>query len=322
MSERHWFRQFLPLLALLLVTSCRGQVKEGAATSRDTTAAYAPKSITRNVLQDRSGRFWFATWEGIISYDGKGFTNVTLNEGLEKFRVFSVLEDAAGVLWFGTITGGVYRCDGRSFVRYTTADGLPHNSILCMLQDDVGNIWFGTDSGASRYDGKSFTNFAIQDGPAINVNSMVQDSTGKIWFATRYGVESDLYSYDGRSFTPVQRTPGSRFWNVRSVIVDGSGTMWIGGQDGLVRYDGRSFAQISTHFIGYIFEDSAGALWLSEDSPGDGWTLKRSDGTSATTVATSSMFFGITEDASDNIWFGTMDGIGRYDGKMVTRFTN
>lgn len=344
MSQHHSLRHFLRLLTALLITSCNGQGKEGALTnndrpsialtptellvvSRDSIAAHAPNDITRNVLQDRSGRFWFATWEGIIKYDGKRFTNVTETEGLEKFHVFSLLEDRTGVLWFGTIGGGLYRYDGSSFVRYTTADGLPDNSILCMLEDEAGNIWFGTDSGATRYDGKTpdmsgrgrFTHFAIQDSIAINVNCMAQDSTGRIWFATRYGVENDLYSYDGRSFAPVERAPGIRFSNVRTVIVDRAGILWAGGQDGLVRSDGSAFTQISPHFIGCIFEDRAGKLWLSEDSPG-GWTLKRSDGNSAIPIATSSMVFGSTEDASGNIWFGTTDGVGRYDGKTVTRF--
>lgn len=106
------------------------------------------------------------------------------------------------------------------------------------------------------------------------------------------------------------------------MIVDGSGILWTGGDDGLVRGDGRSFVQVSPHFIGYIFEGRSGNLWLSEDSPGDGWTLKRSDGNTTTTIATSSMVFGSTEDAAGNIWFGNMDGVGRFDGVTVTRFRN
>lgn len=336
MNQHPSLRHFLRLLTALLITSCTGQGKEGASTntdqpsiaptptglliaSRDSIAAHAPNVITRNVLQDRSGRFWFATWAGIIKYDGQRFTNITETEGLEKFRVFSLLEDRTGVLWFGTIGGGLYRYDGSSFVRYTTADGLPHNSILSMLEDEAGYVWFGTGSGATRYDGKTFTHFAIQGGSPIEVNCMAQDSAGRIWFATRYGVANDLYSYDGRSFTPVERAPGKRFSNVRTVIVDRAGILWAGGQDGLLRSDGSSFKQVSPHFIGCIFEDRAGKLWLSEDSPG-GWTLKRSDGNSATPIDTSSMVFGTAEDASGNIWFGTAYGVGRFDGKSVTRF--
>ena len=333
MNEHQLLRQLLPLLPILLLTSCNGQVKEREAGARsstdtasqpvqvihDTTGSQAPKSITRNVLQDRNGTYWFATWEGIISYDGKHFTNVTLTKGLEKHRVFSLLEDAGGILWFGTIGGGVYRYDGTSFVLLTTADGLADNSILCMLQDRAGNIWFGTNEGASRYDGKTFTHYPIQDAPGLNVNSIAQDSAGTLWFATRYGVASDLFRYDGRSFATIERTPGTRFWNVRTVHVDRAGALWLGGQDGLLRRDGDSTTQVSTYFTGYIFEDRAGNLWTSEDHPA-AWVLNRSDGTAAAQIATGRMIFGSTEDASGTIWFGTSDGVGRYDGKAVTFF--
>src|SRR5438046_1298456 len=50
--------------------------------SNDTVSAHGPRNITRGVLQDKDGNFWFATWEGIIKYDGKLFTNITLKEGL------------------------------------------------------------------------------------------------------------------------------------------------------------------------------------------------------------------------------------------------
>jgi ligand-binding sensor domain-containing protein len=351
MNEHQLLRQLLPLLAILLLTSCSGQVKDGGANDstrtlqapgdpptdvplhgpvavvRDTTATHAPKSITRNVLQDRNGTYWFATWEGIISYDGKHFTNVTATEGLEPYHVFSLLEDADGILWFGTIGGGVYRYDpstslrtgGKAFVRLTTADGLPDNSILCMLQDAAGDIWFGTNEGASRYDGKIFTHYPIQDTTGLNVNSIAQDSAGTLWFATRYGVASDLFRYDGRSFATIERTPGTRFWNVRTVHVDGAGTLWLGGQDGLVRRDGDSTTQVSTYFTGYIFEDRAGNLWTSEDHPA-AWVLNRSDGNASTPIATGRMIFGSTEDVAGNIWFGTMDGVGRFDGRTVTLF--
>lgn len=293
-------RPLLPLL--LLIASCNGQTNVDVAKDTmavgDTAAHHAPKSITRNVLQDKRGTYWFATWEGIISYDGKRFTNVTMTEGLEKFHVFSLLEDAAGILWFGTIGGGVYRYDGASFKLITTADGLADNSVLCMLQDTAGNIWFGTNTGASRYDGTTFTNFPIQDSTAINVNSIVQDRNGNLWFATRYGVASDLIRYDGRTFTPIERTPGTRFWNVRTVLEDRNGVLWIGGQDGLIRYDGGSFTQVSPYFTGYISEDRAGNLWISEDRPPK-WVLNRSDGITATPVDTGRMIFGSTEDASE-----------------------
>jgi ligand-binding sensor domain-containing protein len=279
----------------------------------------APSSITRNVMQDRNKKYWFATWEGIICYDGKQFTNVSQKEKLGQFRVFSLLEDKSGNLWFGTINAGLYRYDGQTFKHFTKQDGLPNNSVLSMLEDRDGSIWFGTEEGVSHYVGKSFINFTTQDGVNGNINSIVQDKSGKLWFGTRYGVNGDLICYDGKSYIHFKNKKGVPFSNVRTIIEDKSGTIWIGGNDGLISYDGKSFTSISTNFIGYIFEDKIGNLWLSEDEP-NGWALNKYDGKSKTKIDNNSMIFGSTQDTSGNIWYGTMDGVRYFDGKTVNQF--
>ncbi len=116
--------------------------------SKDTISKFGPHSITRNILQENSdsygnGNLWFATWEGIISYDGKLFTNHTLKEGLKHYHVFSILQERSnsyrkGNIWFGTIGGGVYQynpsassnIDKNSFTLFTTKDGLVNDVVL------------------------------------------------------------------------------------------------------------------------------------------------------------------------------------------------
>jgi ligand-binding sensor domain-containing protein len=82
--------------------------------TKDTASAHGPKSITRNILQDLNGHYWLATWEGLIRYNGKQYTNFTLKAGLKKYHVFAIAEQRNGTLWFGMIGGGVYRYDGQS----------------------------------------------------------------------------------------------------------------------------------------------------------------------------------------------------------------
>ena len=229
------------LLLLMLITSCNGHdkaterlnetktnpvafpesslpVEDPSFTmSKDTISTHGPRSITRNVLQDKNGKYWFATWEGVVSFDGKRFTNVTLKEGLRRFHVFSILEDKMGNLWFGTIGGGVYRYDGKSFTYFTTRDGLASNVILCMLEDNFGNIWFGTQDGVSRYDWKTFTNFTTLDGLSSNfISSIVQAKTGKLWFGTDGGVccfdPSASPRADGKFFTNFTNEKGLPFF--------------------------------------------------------------------------------------------------------------
>ena len=304
--------------------------------SKTITASSGPSSITRNIIQDSKGNIWLATWEGIIQYDpvsGK-FTNFTNKEGLRRFHAFAVLEDSKGNLWFGTIGAGVYRYDGKSFTNFTTKEGLANNRVTSIYEDKSGHIWFGTEGGASCYRGESlltgqtgFRNFTTEDGLTNNdVNVIIQDKTGKWWFGTR----GDAFFYDGKTFTKFTNQRGDPFTNVRSIIEDKNGHIWLGGNDGLWRYDGRSFTNFTTNFIGYIYEDSTGNIWTSSEGANSRtWVLSRYDielplpylKATATQIRTEEgMFFGILEDKEGGIWFGTLNGVCRYDGKSFNYF--
>ncbi|MGH2563287.1 MAG: two-component regulator propeller domain-containing protein, partial [Ginsengibacter sp.] len=117
----------------IFCTSGKGQTKTDFPTgnikseSKDVITSYGPKSITRNIIQDRKGNIWIASWEGVFRYDGKSFTNITSK--VSSARFFSVLEDRKGNLWFGSIGSGVYYYDGKSFRNFTTREGLVNNEI-------------------------------------------------------------------------------------------------------------------------------------------------------------------------------------------------
>jgi len=379
---------YLVLFLLVFVTTyCKGQEKtEQAKPSKELqdfdpyfteskviTTIAGPKSITRNILQDRNGDFWFATWEGIFHYDGKVFTNFTNKEGLRRHRVFTILEDQKGDLWFGTIGAGVYHYDGTTFTNFTTKEGLVSDKIGCIYEDKSGQIWFGTMGGVSVYDGKSmangyinFRNFTKKDGLTDDdINAIIEDKNGELWFGTR-GVAC---TYDGKIFTPFTNERGTPFVNVRSIIEDKNGHIWLGGNNGLWCYDGQQFTNYNAHFTGYIYEDQKGNIWTSSEGEHSGiWVIsrydenllsykhptdtplekkesmffeiKKDDGggniwllpdpdkkplTYEQSIATpikqaEGMFFGIIEDSDGHIWFGSLEGVGRYDGKSFNYF--
>lgn len=295
--------------------------------SKTISTPYGPKSITRNIIQDRNGYLWFATWEGIIRYDGKSFTNFTNKEGLRRFHAFAVLEDKTGNLWFGTIGAGVYRYDGKSFTNFTTSEGLANNRVAFIYEDKAGNIWFGTEGGASCYDGNSFRNYTTKEGLTNNdVNTIIEDKAGKYWFGTK----GDACFYDGKNFTNFKNKEGIAFENVRSILEDKRGNIWLGGNDGLWRYDSSSFTNFTTDFVGYIYEDKKGNIWTSTEAPDNThkWVLSRYDekslhnkkATATQILIQDGMFFGILEDEDGGIWVGTLNGVCRYDGNTFNYF--
>ncbi|ASZ11880.1 histidine kinase [Chitinophaga pendula] len=290
----------------------------------DTTIPRVPKGLTRNIKKASNGDILVASLRAVFRYHGKSFTNLTSNISSPSF--WDVLEDRKGHLWLSTRDSGVYYYNGKSFQHFTTRQGLPMNQALAIYEDKAGHIWFGSGGGASRYDGKSFRNFTTKDGLSNNdVNVIIEDQTGKFWFGTR----GNACIYDGKTFT-ILTHEGQPFRNVRSIIKDKKGNIWLGGSDGLWRYDGHTFTKLTQHFIGNIYEDSKGNIWTtSERNPYEtGWTLSRYDQKSlydqkpTVTEITSikKMLCGILEAPDGSIWFGSIDGVYRYDGKNITNF--
>lgn len=289
------------------------------------SSPYGPNNITRNIIQDIKGKYWLATWEGIIQYDGQKFINFTKKEGLEPFRIFTILEDKTGNIWFGTVGGGIYLYDGISFTHITTKDGLVNDSIGCFMEDKAGNIWIGTQDGISKYDGKTFTNFKIEGGQINNdVNSIVEDKMGKLWIGTR----GEVSVFDGKAFTKFRNKDGTPFVNIRSVIEDTKGNIWLGGGDGLWSYDGNEWTNIASNFVGYVYEDRKGNIWTNSEGNTNNWVLSRYDKRSllgdkvipTQIKAADDMFFGIMEDGAGNIWWGSLHGIHRYNGVSFEDF--
>ena len=341
---------FFTVLSFLILSACKGQEDHSTRVTPSQTAEQKaaqkekakdfdpyftesiaisdpPRSITRNLLQDRDGDIWFASWEGIFRYDGENFINHTNKDGLRRHRAFSLLEDSDGNIWIGTIGAGLYKYNkkdkavGRSpWKNFTVKEGLVSDKVGCLYEDRKGNIWIGTLQGVSCYNGETFKNFTMADG-LINddINSIIEDEEGNIWLAAR----GEAFKFDGSQFTKITTEKGMTFTNARSNLYDSKGHIWMGGNDGLWRYDGRSYQNLSTAFIGNIYEDSKGSIWFSQSDADNTYSMSLytigahdlfdKEPKSKLVVRGEGQVFGILEDSDGNIWFGLERGIGKYD---------
>jgi ligand-binding sensor domain-containing protein len=313
------------------------QLKE-AATSK------VPVSMVRNVKQARNGDILIASYLGVFRYDGTSFINISNEISSPYFSSFwDVLEDRKGNLWFGTRDSGVYLLPlgQTTFQHFTTKDGLASNLALHIYEDKAGNIWVG----ASRYDPsaslrageKSFRNFTTKDGfPSNSIRLLLEDKTGKLWFGEQ---GENMFVYDpsatlrtgGKAFTVLKNKDGKAFNNVWSIIEDKKGNIWFGDVDGLWRYDGSTFTNVSQRGAYAIIEDKKGNIWTTGEVNPKAWALSRYDAKSLydkTPTVTEIMsgppaFLGLLEANDGSIWFGGLgpqSGVYRYDGKTITNF--
>ncbi|MFD2288039.1 histidine kinase [Pedobacter petrophilus] len=335
------------LLTVVFNTSCKQRQTNApkdniSAETKDSISIYGPNSMVRNVKQDRKGNILIAaSFGGILRYDGKSFTNLTSKLGSRRF--WDVLEDRKGNLWFSSTDSGVYCYNGKSFQHFTTREGLASNAVMSVYEDRAGFIWFGTTGGASRYDGKSFRNFTTKQGLSNNgINVILEDKNGKLWFGTR----GNACFYDGKTFTVFKNKDGKAFHNVWGITEDKKGHIWFGAttiedrkgdtlivKAGLWHYDGRAFTKINQKGTSAIIEDKKGNIWTTGAVNPNGvgaWTLSRYDQNSlynkkpavAEIMSIQKMLCGILEANDGSIWFGSLNGVYRYDGKTITDFKN
>ena len=283
-----------------------------------------PMGQVRHVKQARNGDILIAaTWSGAFRYDGKSFTNLTSKLG--SHRYWDILEDRRGNIWFASLDSGVYYYNGKAFQHFTTREGLANNAVMCIYEDKAGIIWFGTGVGLTRYDGKSFRNFTTKEGLSNNyITTIMEDKTGKLLF----GTGGEPCFYDGKTFTVLKNKDGKGFKNVWSLIEDKKGNIWFSDNDGLWRYDGSTVTKVSQMWAYAIIQDKKGNIWTTEEVNLKVWALSRYDAKSLynkTPTVTEIMsgppaFLALCEAKDGSIWFGSTDGVYRYDGKNITDF--
>lgn len=124
----------------------------------------------RTITENKNGTLLFATRHiGMITYDGKNFTNFSEPQNIRKDLINTIFTDSKGNIWYGSdytndndvTKGGFWKFDGKSFIEFTKKNGLGNTSIFSITEDKAGNIWIGTrNCGLYRYDGQTFATFS------------------------------------------------------------------------------------------------------------------------------------------------------------------
>ena len=75
-----------------------------------------------------------------------------------------------------------------SFITYSNGQGLPQSQVQCITQDDNGYLWVGTLGGLAKFNGKTFTTFALEKGLFNNRISCLQFIQKTIWVGHEGGI--------------------------------------------------------------------------------------------------------------------------------------
>lgn len=151
-------------------------------------------SDVNSIIEDRDGKLWFATNNGISCWDTKtGLWKNFYNNKLAQAQVFlSLCEDDQGRIWAGSYSSGFYVLDGKTgkeLAHYSRNDNnlaTVSNYIFAIHKDSDGDLWIGGVNGEFvSYQTSENTFKTYYDEP---VSSIFELEPGKILIGFSYGL--------------------------------------------------------------------------------------------------------------------------------------
>ncbi|MFT4781626.1 MAG: ligand-binding sensor domain-containing protein/signal transduction histidine kinase [Pseudohongiellaceae bacterium] len=149
-----------------------------------------------NLFEDSFKNIWVSSNRGLYVLKNKAshFKKIEMVEHDKENnnKINFVHEDSEHNIWIGGYNIGLVKySNGHQVARFTEKEGLPSSNILGMLEDGYGNFWISTNKGLSKYNGKYFKTYTMQDGlpsNVFNINSYFKDYKGKLFFGTYKGL--------------------------------------------------------------------------------------------------------------------------------------
>jgi two-component system sensor histidine kinase ChiS len=282
--------------------------------------------FVRSIYEDRSGALWIGTntggldrldREGAPGAGAEQFTHYQNDpddpHSLSNDNVQSIYEDRAGVLWVGTLGGGLNRFDreAEQFTHYQNDPNDPHslsnNSVSSIYEDQAGVLWVGTNGGGlDRLDRETGYFIHYRNDPDDphslsndNVLSIYEDRAGVLWIGT-FGGGLDRFDRDQETFAHYRADPDNPHSlssdNVQAIYEGQAGVLWIGTGDGgldrLVPSTGSG--QALSEAEGFDRETEQFVHYRND--PGDPYSLSNDDVRS------------IYESQAGVLWVGTFGG--------------
>ena len=265
--------------------------------------------------QDRRGRLWVGTDKGLTVIDTKTEELIPYLEehpalvALNELTILKMFEDKDGVCWFGS-TAGLYKYNpaNQKVTKYLQSDpganSLSQNIVIDIYQDSRQTIWVGTVDGLNKYNERG-------------------DDFTKFYFKKKVTKEEAM-TFEQNTYSLINIYSGN---TVRTMIEDEYGTLWMGTDMELIRFnifteefvsfekDLNDATGINDHFIRALFMDESDNLWIGTMGSGLNkvdlkprkfvrYEKKLNDPTSLS----QNYIRAIAEDLEGNIWLGTLVG--------------
>lgn len=252
-------------------------------------------TTTYDVLEDMTGKIWFATGSGVMKYDPSKEEILLMDNEKDNLKsisgnnVYVIMQDDVGNLWFGTNNGlSIYNHPAYEFSHFTHIPGISNSPegyvVTAVAEDEKNNLWIGYEKdGLDYFDRKklSFSHY-MEDGNNENslasnkVSALYYDNDKRLWIGLWRGIGFNLFDTKTKRFSLFTYNADSYEQDWYSDFVeDRLGNFYIGfwGCEGLHGFDrGRGsflnsyknyFDRVDcSRLITNLLLDRKGSIWF------------------------------------------------------------
>lgn len=293
-----------------------------------------------NINQTKDGYLWVATQDGLNRFDGNSFKQYRWKSdnpsSIANNIVRKIYVDSEDILWIGTQNGlSRYNPEQDNFINYFASDkntGLLDSVIWEIYEDNKKTLWVSTESGLHKYDRDNdrFTKIKILESEDIfrEIRSIFQDKQDNYWLGTFEGGALLLH----RNLSYVTKLNQE---NKFSLVVDAHGIFqiteiennyWLATDNGIyvispdysiLHHFNTANSQLHSDVVRSIITDKD-KLWISTSNGLNELSLHNYQISPAPIEPgyyslSDNMIFSAYKDMSGTLWFGTFQGLNRYD---------
>ena len=207
-----------------------------------------------------------------------------IQDGSAPAGMFTVAQTSDGFLWFSTYSPAIYRFDGVRFSsQHFSYKGGSTNKVFKVLGGRAGGLWaVGSREIAYIKDGAAVSDIQL-DGFS-SFQNVSEDSDGSLWVVRAAANISDsaLCHVAERAVTCFGKAEGVPISPIDSILADGKGGFWLGGQTALVHWrDGAAQtypiealrSNVGQHGVVSLAIGPDGTVWVGMLAEGPGLGL-------------------------------------------------
>jgi serine phosphatase RsbU (regulator of sigma subunit)/ligand-binding sensor domain-containing protein len=242
------------------------------------TAPLLHDTIVQCIYEDRGGALWAGSSDGLTRLQN-GRPSEQYLQGLS---IVTVAETRDGALWVGAVDAGLFQFNAEKKSFESRSNG--KISVFGIFEDGGGNLWLPGDTlrryqrSTRRFDDFPQALLNPDGSRTMGGRKLYADPAGRLWLGT---IESGVKLFDTGSgqvhslLNDPRDVHSLSSNNIRSIVADQNGNVWIGTNDGLNRYS-PSRAHFETlaklpndphslrdNFVGSLAQDAGGLIWIS-----------------------------------------------------------